>query len=90
MKSFLYEIPAEYLKNYRIIIPYRLRVFHEGGEVKEICIMPDLLRRLGRWAWVRITDDCEAEAKALWQQSLASVDITPADGCAHSDEMINE
>lgn len=88
MKSFLYEIPEGYLIGYRITAPYRLRVLHEYGEVKEICISPDLLRKLGIWAWVKIVNECEEKAKELWQEAKAGVDITPGDGCEHSDQMI--
>lgn len=88
MKSFLYEIPAEYMPAFKVITPYRIKVLHEMGNVEELRMSPELFTMIWPTLWRKINHEIEAEAKRLWEESKASVDITPGDGCEHSDQMI--
>lgn len=88
MKSFLYEIPEEYMPMH----PYmynnerRIKVMYERDNISEIRHDPDLI--LMGVNWFAVYSDITREVKRLWEEAKASVDITPGDGCEHSDQMI--
>lgn len=56
MKSFLYEIPAEYLRPYKITEPYRIKVMYERDKVEELRISPDMVSMISIVSWIRIAN----------------------------------
>jgi hypothetical protein len=90
MKSFLYEIPERFFSNYKVITPFRIKVYYERRVIDSVLVTPDLLILITPTAWTHIWVELNNKAKELYEQSLASVDITPGDGCPHSDNMIPE
>lgn len=86
MKSFPYEIPEKYLNGYRIVgEPPRIKVRHEEGQAVSIEFWPDYAPAIN---WHIVIREIKEEVSQLWKDARDGVDITPGDGCPHSDNMI--
>lgn len=76
------------MPGYRVIIPYRIKVLYERDVISELRMPPDLPPLMSPTSWKRVLEEIKDRVSELWEEAKASVDITPGDGCPHSDNMI--
>lgn len=62
----------------------QIKVYYDGYEVGPIVVQPIIMPYV---FWSTVNYLLIQEARKLYKQSLASVDLTPADHCQHSDDV---
>jgi len=85
MKSFIWEIESHHMPMHPYAKDIRVKAYYEGNNFVAIQHDPDLL--LMGINWFAVYTEILNEIRERYRCDLASVDLTPADHCQHSDDV---